>query len=482
MDRVRDRTVSRGVLSRRATARCLLAHFAKSHLWHASTLLFGFFLTEICALDTRAMGAIMAGSLMLNGLIDAALGAYWSRTVTTVGAATRRQARAAPVACLFFLSFCATPLLAPEQRLGWAMAMLLAFRACYPFIDVPQNAMVAWLVPGPDARCVLLAKRNVASGLAGLSVATVAAPLLIHGYGVAAWLSWAACLTLFVCGTAWSLGAQPEDDHRAPPDPVLERDARIAMPALLAILALMMILGTSFRALEPYYAAYSGTGGGLLTGGAVGGIFSPPIWALCHRRLGTVSVLAGGAVLLLSAAVALLVAPPMIAGAIAGLGFGAGMSGLWLILWSAMMTRAATGKATGHAGLFTCVSKLGQALAMLLLGETLSGSSYRVTMADPWSPPLLLMAGAVAIVALLCVAAIPVFRVSRTACDETPVPRHRGGRIAPAPDAPPSSRWPVPVARAGSASGFPASRSHRRSAGRARAAGGRPGSALRNPT
>jgi len=36
-------------------------------LWHASTLLFGFFLTEICALDSRAMGAIMAGSLWHPG-------------------------------------------------------------------------------------------------------------------------------------------------------------------------------------------------------------------------------------------------------------------------------------------------------------------------------------------------------------------------------------------------------------------------------
>ncbi|WP_294232745.1 hypothetical protein [uncultured Sphingomonas sp.] len=120
----------------------------------------------------------------------------------------------------------------------------------------------------------------MASGLAGLSVATIAPPLLIREHSVAAWLSWAGCLTLFVCGTAWSLRGRREDDHRAPPDPVLERDARIAMPILLAILALMMILGTSFRALEPYCAAYSGTGGVLLTGGAVGGIFSPPIWAL----------------------------------------------------------------------------------------------------------------------------------------------------------------------------------------------------------
>lgn len=478
---MRDRSVSRGVLSRRATVRYLLAHFAKSHLWHASTLLFGFFLTEICALDTRAMAAIMAGSLMLNGLIDAALGACWSRTVTTVGAATRRQALAAPFACLFFLAFCATPLLAPGYRLGWAMAMLVAFRACYPFVDVPQNAMVALLVPGTDARCELLARRNVASGLAGLSVATLAAPLLINGQALAVWLSWAGCLALFVCGTAWSLRGGPENDHRAPPNPVLERDARIAMPILLAILVLMMVLGTSFRALEPYYAAYAGAGGSLLIGGALGGIVSPPIWALCHRRLGPASVLSGAAALLLLAAAALLVAPPALAGAMAGLGFGAGMSGLWLILWSAMMAHAATAKATGHAGLFTCVSKLGQAAAMLLLGEILSASPYRVTMADPRSAPLLLMAAAAGIVALLCVAAIPVFRISRTACDEKPGPRRPAGQTVPAPDAPPSSRWPVPVARAGSASGFRASRSHRRSAGRARAAGGRPGSALRNP-
>ncbi len=43
---------------------------AKSQLWHASTLLFTFFLTEACTLSVGAMGGSMAGSLVLNGVID----------------------------------------------------------------------------------------------------------------------------------------------------------------------------------------------------------------------------------------------------------------------------------------------------------------------------------------------------------------------------------------------------------------------------
>lgn len=130
----------------------LVAHHAKSQLWHASTLLFGFFLTEACGIGARAMGWIMATSLLLNALVDLGMGAWLRGIVTDEAAARRMQARGTTLTCGFFLLFCATPLLPPEARSVWALATLLGFRATYPLLDVPQNAIVALLPLSEHAR------------------------------------------------------------------------------------------------------------------------------------------------------------------------------------------------------------------------------------------------------------------------------------------------------------------------------------------
>ena len=174
----------------------LFAHFAKSQLWHASTLLFGFFLTEACGLSMAEMSLIMAASLVLNGAVDAGIGRRWRTLVVSTVDAMRCQAWGAPVTCLFFLLVCATPLIAHDQRLGWALFMLLGFRASYPFLDVPQNTVVALAGFSVETRQALLAKRNIASGIAGLAVGGIAAPLLVRGEGPVAWLTWATCLAL----------------------------------------------------------------------------------------------------------------------------------------------------------------------------------------------------------------------------------------------------------------------------------------------
>ena len=108
----------------------LLAHFAKSQLWHARTLLFGFFLTEACGLDARTMAVVMATSLIVNAAVTTWAG---DRPRTNAGD-LRRQRLAAPLTCLCFLLCCATPLLDPVLRAPWAMVTLLAFRVSYPSV------------------------------------------------------------------------------------------------------------------------------------------------------------------------------------------------------------------------------------------------------------------------------------------------------------------------------------------------------------
>lgn len=384
----------------------LLAHFAKSQLWHASTILFGFFLTEACGLSATAMGLVMAGTLVLNGAIDAALGIGWRAQVVGLAGAARLQLAAAPVVCLFFLLFCATPLVGPDARLPWALAMLLGFRLAYPVLDVPQNAMVALAPLGEDGRCTLLARRNIASGLASIAVGAAAGPLLIRGAGIGPWLAWAAVLSLLVCATGWWL-------RRSPVTGVVDRPARrdadatpLPFATILAALAVMMAASSTFRTLEPYYAAYAAGGSGLLLWAAIGGLISQPAWLACRRRTSPAGALSLAALVLLLAALVLLAPLRTTATGVivAGLGFGAGSSGLWLMLWAAMMRRAAAGAATAYVGIFTCVSKLAQAAAMLLLGRVLAASAYRVTLADPGSAPSLLIVLSLAILAATCLA------------------------------------------------------------------------------
>lgn len=407
----------------------LVAHFAKSQLWHASALLFGFFLTESCGLHARTMGAIMAASLAFNGVMDAALGQRWKHT--NLSAAMRRQAIAAPVTCMFFMAFCATPLFDPTQRALWALVTLIAFRAGYSFIDVPQNAAVIALATGPDALCALLAGRNIVSGMASMAVSLLVAPILIHERNTFAWLVWASGVSLLVCVTASRLRSL---DGAASKEHGPERcngDPRIPFPFLLGILAVMMVAGATFRSLEPYYAAFADKGVGLLAWAAVGSMVTQPLWVAGRRRFGSVGVLMAAGAALSSAAVVLL-GPwrtEAVGVAIVGLGFGVGVGGLWLMLWSAMMTHAATGRPTGHVGIFTCVSKLAQAAAMLLLGHVLDASSYRMTLGDPWSAPSLLMTAAPIAIACACVVLMFVsVRLNRTACDGTPAMPRRAGR------------------------------------------------------
>ncbi|VXC99823.1 conserved membrane hypothetical protein [Sphingomonas sp. 8AM] len=405
----------------------LLAHFAKSQLWHASTLLFGFFLTEACGLDARTMSFIMAGSLVVNGVADAVVGTGWSDSDTIAASTIRCQAIAAPVTCLFFLLFCATPLLDPTVRVAWSMTALMGFRLAYPFIDVPQNAMVVSIARKQVARRALLAKRNMVSGLAGLGVAVLAAPLLIHERSMVAWLGWAGGLSVLVCFTALLLRAFEAEPAREPA--ASDTHERSSIPVLVT-LAVMMVACSTFRALEPYYGAFAGKGTGLLVWAAIGGLLGQPLWIVGARRLGEGGILTVAAALLMLATIVLL--GPWRAGPVSaatvGLCFGAGASGLWLILWSAMMARAAAGQATGHVGIFTCVSKLAQGVAMLLLGQVLATSPYRTALADPWSAPSLLMVAALVAIALACLMLIPALRVSRTAFGERPATRRPAAR------------------------------------------------------
>ncbi len=422
----------------------LVAHHAKSQLWHASILLFGFFLTEACGIGARSMGWIMAVSLLLNGLIDWALGARLRDRVTHEIVARRLQARGTVLTCGFFLLFCATPLVPTDARWVWALATLLGFRATYPLLDVPQNAVAALLPLDDDARCTLLARRNVASGLAAIAVSVVAAPMLMRSTHVAGWMIWAIALSAFVCGTAWWLARMPAHEGLPSSEPRALNGPGQGFATILCALAVMIAASAMFRMIEPYYASFAGEGAGLLLWASIGGTLSQPVWAHGRRHWSDTGVFVGAAVLSLVSALMLLSlqrgSPVGIA--VIGSGFGMASGGLWLMLWAAMMDRASKGGATHYVGTFTCVSKAAQAGAILLTGHVLAGSPYRLSLRDPFSAPSLLMVAALVTIAGVCLAFAVV---SRKPSGERPATPRRAGRTVPVP----GSRPPAPSAAHG---------------------------------
>ncbi|WP_294269426.1 MFS transporter [uncultured Sphingomonas sp.] len=422
--------------------RYLCAHFAKSQLWHTSGLLFAFFLTEACGLTPQAMGWVLGLTLFLNGLADLALGTKLDGRIADAATAATLQARAAPAVAACFLLFAITPLIPADWRVIWALVTLSGFRLLYPLVDVAQNALVPLMTLDTAVQRRWLAARNVVSSLAALAVVALAAPLLIAGRSALIYPFWAAIVAGAMWWTsAWTAGASWP--ARPAPNPLQQEGARpVDLPIILLALAAMMFTVTLFRTLEPYFTAFASHRIELMLWAAIGAPISQPLWVLWIGRHGMARVLLGMAATLLVAA--LLLTDPIRVSAIGGMAigmlFGAGTSGLWLVLWAMMTQRAVPSRALRYVGTFTCMSKLAQGAAMLLVGRILARTPYSQTLADPASPPSRLMMTALVATAGVAIG-LAVYRrgITRTASVGTAAKRHRPAHSIPVPDRPRSA-------------------------------------------
>lgn len=394
---------------RRGWIEYLTAHFCKSLLWHGSSLLFAFFLTETCAIPPGTTGMLIGLTLLVNAVADVLATRCGALCASGTAAIGRAQALGAPFGCLFFILFAATPLVPPQWRETVALATLLGFRLSYTLLDVPQSAMVALIAVPPTERSVLLAARNMASGVASLVVSAVAAFVLLVPRADAAflYLEWASLVAASVMLSAWWLG------HRVragPAWPVATPQAGGGgdppFAVTLVLVAAIILAGSIFRTMQPYAAVFAGTGAGLLLWASVGAIVCQPFWAAIDRRLSRrwQPVLAGATAALAGMFFAGPIRSHPVGAAMAGLGFGIGTGGLWWMLSGAAMRHIAPAQAIGRAGLFTAMSKAVQGIAAIGLGLALDGMAYRSTLADPWSLPSLMMVAALAVIALSGVA------------------------------------------------------------------------------
>lgn len=386
-----------------------LAHFGKSLFWHASELLFAFFLTEACGLPPHQMALILSGSLVLNAAVDVVVGRYLSYRIETASAAGRTQFRAALFSVCAFCTFGCAGLVPASARFGFAIVAIIAFRLSYPFFDIPQNALLALTASNDRERARLSSYRFIFGGVANIALASSFGPFLqgqLAGTQAInfAIISFAASVVALGASAVLLLFLRDVEATREPSltlQTTLAPGSRIAL--LFAMIFVAAVTGSAFARLQPYLAAYAtlpvGVGGGMiLIGIALGNVASQSLWSWTAQRLSLLVTLriAASVLTIASALFYFTVSRSEMLGAMTGALSGAGAGGMNMCLWALIAT--ATGRrtrwlgATSAFGLASALAKLGSAVAVLCVGELLTSNDYRNVLA--WREGLLFVTAA----------------------------------------------------------------------------------------
>jgi GPH family glycoside/pentoside/hexuronide:cation symporter len=410
-----------------------VAHFGKSLIWSSSELLFAFFLTELCGMRASSMGLVLGASMLVAAVFDVGCGYGFARKVHTIRQAGRVQLPGAVLNGAALLLFAATPLLPPEHRVAFALAVSLVFRALYATQDVPENSVLGLVGSSRDdaPRVELSSTRFVASSAAALCVQGAAAFVLMGGaaadHAMRFMVYVAAIVALNIAGSALLhrevTRHVPDCSTRPPPREAIgaagagdTRAAAVPGPkGLLASLCLLAAAYAVFGKLEPYFAARAfdtnATRSAVMVCVALGAIASQPVWVAIRRRSSltaamraAAAVMGGGAILFL-----LFGGAGALMAALAALLLASGTTGLSMLLWAGLSTHVvgwsetrAQSLAVLALGVMNALVKVAIGMAVVALGVVLSHVDYHdVGVATSWRL-LLPMAGPLLLVAFLC--------------------------------------------------------------------------------
>jgi Na+/melibiose symporter-like transporter len=362
-----------------------LAHAGKTMFWTASDLYFAFYLTQVCGIPALTMGLLLAGSYLVNAAADLLLGRQLAVMVRSARSAARAQAVGA-VLCSATLALFGLAALAPATfRVSVCLAALLAFRLSYSLYDIPQNSLLALASEDERVRARLAAMRLFVGGIARVTLTASFVPLFVRrtiDAQIGAFLLLVSIMAVLGVASAFALAVRMRGIVACPTREIVEDSHAVKSPIGLHLMMLILSFGTTmFTQLEPYFAAFAlpsrEQGTALLTAVAVGTSLSQPVWMIVDRCLARPRV-AWIALLSTAACSLAFLALALRAGAllpIAGLGYGAGVGGLFFLLWSGVARQAARMHnmrgATATLGAFSGSAKLGQALAMVAIGVSL---------------------------------------------------------------------------------------------------------------
>lgn len=365
-------------------------HFCKSLLWNLSALYFAFYLTEVAGIPSHAMGRVMAVSLVFNAACDLLTGHWLARFVHDAGTAARLQFKGSLTAAGAFVVFATTGLVPAGLRTGFSLGALLLFRLGYSLLDVPQNSFMAFVSTTNRERAALAGTRYIAAGLSMLLITLLVTPLVrMPNREGQAHLFFALAMTiapLSVLG-GWLLHLVFRGDRRGLAAPALRGDHAGAdiFPLLMLCITLFSLLASFFSKLESYLTAYvlaaHWSAALFMPTVALGQVTGQLIWPRIADRIGLPKMLmtACGGWLLTTAVLWLAICALPAAIVPTALLYAAMSSGVLMAVWSllAQSCAAAPERTAWRYGLFTFCSKLGQAAAMLAIGEWLARFDYR---------------------------------------------------------------------------------------------------------
>ncbi|WP_260599269.1 MFS transporter [Sphingomonas endolithica] len=372
----------------------LFAHFGKSLMWHGGNIAFAFFLTEICGQSPGAMGWLLATSSIINAVADGVIGTALAGRITDGASASRQQLAGAIGAGIAFAAFCATGLVSGPVRFGYAMCSLFAFRIAYATMDVPQNALVAYLPVNTGQQEQLITARMMTGYAAQVATAALISSLLWESSSsdalyfalAGSTIGMLAIVTAFAFRRCWRNGKGVRKASLAP----VTAEPVSSFVRLLIASGVFAFASTFVLRAQTYIAAYGpGVDQGVSTSVfvpvamAIGGLVGQPLWAMLCRRRGVLSTLRIASAALIGGA--LLFGASASAGsvciALATALFGAALGGTSFALWALLARGARDGRAAMRFGIFTCTSKFAQALSAVALGAALTGVDYRAAVA-----------------------------------------------------------------------------------------------------
>lgn len=286
-------------------------NLGKSLLWTSLDYLALFYMTEIVGIPIHWAGAIILVTLLWDAAINPFIG-YWIDQRSARGADYRPFLRWAPVGtAIFFVALFWVPNGTILAKAAYMMGMLFALRTGYALLDVPHNALLAYLPVTPTARMRLAGMRYFFSSIGGVAIALWVAPALSQpaGQNVERQIMvMAAVAAALLCITLWqSLGpARLATAARG-------GDARILRPMVFvgALLRnrdvlLYLALATLFAATVPLYAkmlpylvsyviAQQSDLAEFLMALTMGQLVSIPLWTVAlrhfdHGRLGLLAM------------------------------------------------------------------------------------------------------------------------------------------------------------------------------------------------
>ncbi|PKP94854.1 MAG: hypothetical protein CVT77_01205 [Alphaproteobacteria bacterium HGW-Alphaproteobacteria-16] len=406
--------------------RYYLAHFGKSLFWYLSSILFAYYLTEACGLAPATMGIVLAASLALNAVADAAIGTRLAVHVRGTADACHHQFAGGVAASLAILAFAATALVPESWRLAYALVTLCGFRLCYSLYDVPQNAILGFASRTDCERARIAGARQMLSASAQLAIALLFVPflrdetrgdlavrfmLVVVGACLVALVSAALLKRAGRHEVAWT--ATLDDDAIAGGDNV-DEPAFGGLHLLIAAAIFAFIVST-IRLVEPYVASFSLIGeisAAFMMSLALGQLVGPLYWARHGAAHGLTRSLTHATLLMLFATGGFAFMNQGLAFTIViGLIHGFATAGISQMIWAmaARWSRQGDKRATRHFGLLTFSTKSANASASLCFGLLLSAGDYRGG-GTIWSIPMLILMGIPAVGALLLLLLMPRVR------------------------------------------------------------------------